>query len=87
MIKATFHVEHTGKSPVFEDVLTRRFEGWTHLVGLGCWHSVKEYSQLYIVIFSDYPGFRIDLRYCASVLKRELSQQDILVTIENVEVL
>ncbi len=88
MIQAVFYVEHTGKSPIiFEEILSRRFEGWTHLTGVGCWHSVKEYCQTYTIIFDDYPGFRLDLRYLANVLKRELNQDSILTTILRLEVL
>ena len=88
MIKVTFYAKYTEYTPTtFEAALSRRFEGWTHLIGLRYRHSVLEQFQTYIVIFSDYPDFRIDLKYLASVLKRELSQDEVLVTIENVEVL
>lgn len=88
MIQATFYVEHTGTQPKhFEDVLSRRFEGWTHLVGVGCWHSVVEWCQTYTIIFKDYPNFRLDLRYLRHILESELTQESVLVTIQRLEVL
>lgn len=88
MIKATFYVEQKPITPIhFEELLSRRFEGWTHHSGTGCWQGVQEPSQTYTVIFEEYPEYKFDLKYLSDYLKCELTQESVLVTIETVEVL
>ena len=89
MLKATFYAENTGIHPIeFESLLTRLFTGWTHTLSTGCWQGIKEQSQQYMVAFNDtYPFYKLELMRLRAILKHELNQESVLVTIENVEVL
>jgi len=89
MIQATFYTENlTFRNPTkFENELSRQFQGWTHIFSTGWYQGAREQSQSYMVVFETYFDWQVDIKHLQEILKRELNQKSVLVTIQTVEVL